>query len=264
MDFFYSPSFWTKRRSKIFFGLIFWASSLVPLLAQKPSGTWKLVQHVYSPIQDSYKKILPNPIFGNFLPLGRAESYLFADGNLVVGAGTATDHSFLNEVQAVAVGTGVEAWLYEYKGKGTGEAELGATVKIFGQVSLLDPDASAMALGFAECHSNLFEEPLVAVLDKSMASTVSEKIGDASIAFKGLHLKDIPITIGKGKGFYPDRKQNLVLGVAKCVNSFFLRHRSRGYILVWANGSNGFDEGTCEAGMAGFVWSHFDLRNCPK
>ncbi|GEM_PF-6506848 len=176
-----SIPFWTSMPQRLLMVFIFGLLTWVPVFAQtkkkKPHGHWVFVKHTVTPKTSFQKKYA-------FLKGGVAKSYVISDGSQVRGRGFAWDVSPGDDVLSISVAEGLETWIYKYVGKGSGEVELDTKVKIQGKAILMDPDATAAALGFAEVTSNVLPNPLIAKLTTSIASTDSEVLGDFKTGLK--------------------------------------------------------------------------------
>lgn len=145
-----------------------------------------------------------------------------------------------------------------------------ATVKsavgdIKGEARLKDADSAAMATGYHEFTTNIGVELLVK-LDGAAGETVAEKLGDLKLEYKDLGLTiEIPITVSKGTGRYPDQEANSTAG-EKCTDFFTFQNRSAGHIRCFADGglfTSPFSGASCTADLNGKMKSKMVLDCCP-
>ena len=218
------------------------------------SQKWVLTASSYVPRTDAPRGVICSNIFG--MVLGRARAKATSSANRASGAGFAWDTSLGCDVQAAAAATGLYNRTYRYivgaggppttpggggptptnpgttTGSTGGEVEVWARCTAAGVANLNNADCAAAALGYSQFTSSLGTS-IYAALQDSAAVTGSYSLGNLQAAYQGLGV-GLNVNVGTGTGSYPDSDQNEV-GQADCVNYYFVQHRSRAYIKVWAN-----------------------------
>ena len=242
------------------------------------SAKWMLTASSYEPAVDAPPGMVCTNIFGVVLGRGRAKAV--STGTAAGGAGFAWDTSLGCDITVVAAATGLYNRTYRYiagpvgpvtpggptpkpiggGGSGQGEVELWARCEASGVANLLNADCAAAALGYSQFTSSL-TSPIYAALNDSAAATGSYSLGNLQAAYNGLGV-GINVNVGTGTGSYPDQDQNEI-GQADCVNYYFVQHRSRAYIKLWANeGLIGLGA-SANCRMGALVHSDSYLLDCP-
>ncbi|MEZ5964722.1 MAG: hypothetical protein R3F56_12815 [Planctomycetota bacterium] len=197
-------------------------------------------------------------IFGSVL--GYASSQAASNGNLAFGSGAAWDTSLGCDVLSIAVATGLTNRSFTYVGERQGEIEVNAVVDAQGVANLVDADCAAAALGYGEFSSNV-TPTITAVLTASAGETGSNQLGSVRAAYSGITVA-VNLSVGTGEGTYPDMDTNQI-GNVVCKNYYFVQHRARAYIKVWANEDLIGIIAECDADMTATVTSGTLLYTCP-
>lgn len=197
-------------------------------------------------------------LFGRVL--GYATSQAASNGNLALGSGEAWDVSLGCDVLSIAVATGLTNRSFTYVGERQGEIEVNASVDAQGVANLVDADCAAAALGYGEFSSNV-TPTVTAVLTASVGETGSNQIGSVRAAYSGITI-GVNVSVGTGEGSYPDMDTNQI-GKVECGNYYFVQHRARAYIKVWANEDLVGIIAECDANMQATVTSGTLLYTCP-
>ena len=201
---------------------------------------------------------------------GTARALVRVGADFSIGDGYAADAMPLCDVQAASVGTAsyFEHWVYQ--GEGRGYAGVAVNLSARGLADLKNADCAAAALGYATFESLL--TPLVDVfLDRSAGETETDALGAISLGYKvggGQGGLNIPVTIGRGEGRYPDvdvDQANCPGGTGDCcTNEFWLKEQTEGQVRVWADGGwLGLDLAECEASMCTCISGTITLTECP-
>ncbi len=211
-------------------------------------------------------------IFGTINSKGWANA--FADGDTAKGDGYAYDAAIGVEILKTAPAVGTHYCSYRYRGQAgsssttgggssgssssEGEVEMFGTVEVSGEADLINADCAAAALGYAQFETNI-DANAYAVLETSAGETVSNKLGNLSISYKGFG-GSVNIDPGQGTGTYND-SDNDADGDVTCTSFFEVTHKTRAYIKVWANAT--FGSAKCTADMSGSVSTTSHLLDCP-
>ncbi len=235
----------------------------------KAGCDWVMVGHVKeNPPPDKDPKELRDVLTGKVVSRGLA----FANANMdnCNGHGSAFDRlvgpDFEILVQAKRVGLRRQSW--RNRASQLGRATVNEVLcKIEGEARLERSQCAAFALGFTQFTSNILENSVHSELTKSAGETVTEKLGDLKLEYKDLGLSiEIPITINKGTGRYPDTDADSGSG-EKCVDFYTFEHKTMAHIKCFADAglfSSPIDGAFCRAEMKGSVKSKSTLDCCPK
>ncbi|HET6204302.1 MAG TPA: hypothetical protein VFI25_16035 [Planctomycetota bacterium] len=202
--------------------------------ADRASAGWQLIRRRIEPGFDRPAPQLCVALLG---VLGEARAQVHAFPSVVVGLGSASDASFNCAPQSAAVATGLREETWRHKAPGQGSVEMWGEVRIKGRVDLLDADCAAAALGMTELTYGLGSQPFTTIraeLGKSVAQTSQGLLGTVNTSGSGPGFS-IPFSVGLGEGTYPDEDHDETTGVECPCKSFYLKHRTHGSILVWAN-----------------------------
>ena len=237
------------------------------------NGTWLGINRTYVPGIDTPPPAVCTGGFGH--TLGVATSAAYSNGTSCAGAGSAFDASWGCDVLNIANAIGLvnETWTYKAErepgqvegGSSSSEASRGratvtARVEVGGAAHLTNAACAAAALGYAEFTCSL-TAPLEAKLLRSAGETRSGQLGTIGGSHGGLS-GSVNVSVGLGEGTYPDSDINAT-SAQDCLNYFFIQHRSRAYIKVWANA--GLDPlAECSAVMWGRVSASAVLDTCPQ
>ena len=237
------------------------------------NGTWLGINRTYVPGIDTPPPAVCTGGFGH--TLGVATSAAYSNGTSCAGAGSAFDASWGCDVLNIANAIGLvnETWAYKAErepgqvegGSSSSEASRGratvtARVEVGGAAHLTNAACAAAALGYAEFTCSL-TAPLEAKLLRSAGETRSGQLGTIGGSHGGLS-GSVNVSFGLGEGTYPDSDINAT-SAQDCLNYFFIQHRSRAYIKVWANA--GLDPlAECSAVMWGRVSASAVLDTCPQ
>ena len=200
----------------------------------------------------------------------RGNALADAGENHCMGHGFALDQlvgpDFEILVQAKRVGLRRQSW--RNRASQLGRATVNEVLcKIEGEANLERSQCAAFALGFTQFTSNILENSVHSELTKSAGETVTEKLGDLKLEYKDLGLSvEIPITINKGTGRYPDSDADSGSG-EKCVDFYTFEHKTMAHIKCFADGgvfSSPFSGAYCTAKLKGSVKSKSTLDCCPR
>lgn len=212
------------------------------------AAPWVRRTQQFTPGRDAPGDVTCVNLFGAVL--GRASARAESDGSVASGRGSAWDTSLGCDVLNVAVATGLSSRSYAYVGTKTGEVEMNANVNATGRANLVDADCAAAALGYSEFSSNI-TPTITAILSQSAGQTSSSQLGNVGVAYGGLQV-GVNVTVGTGTGSYSDQDTNATNMVAR-TGYYFLQHRARAYIKVWANEDLWGISASCNADMQATV-----------